>query len=640
MDLNALSKIKTLNNGKQKCITDIYRDEKYYYIHLPFGANIIKDEEIKSMQGYKWMGFEASKLKRWRVDACYRNDWTLNFLSGQNPYNQYKLTPDHQDYTDKIIRPLYLHQKETVNHFLNYRQCIAAEEMGLGKTLSAFQAIEFLGADKYGDIVVVSTKSAMVSVRADAIKWGYKVPTIWLTYEELKKALIDGTLAKVPKFVVYDEFSKAKTPTSQRTQACMFLADQMRKDSARPDGLGFDCFIIGMTGTPAPKSPIDWWSLCEIVQPGYLKEPTANRLQQRLAIMKPVEDLTGAKYFKLVAWKDGNKDSCNTCGKAIDDYDHNLNNIEFDPTIHQFIPMENEVEKLYGRFGNLVLVRTKKECLDLPDKVYREIIIPSNPATKRLANFILNTARSTIDALIRLRELSDGFQYDEKMTGDESCKVCFGKKTVTMQLANEAGVFEEEDCVTCSGVGRTKTFERTIRDMEASPKMETMIDLLEDEFAEETRIVIYAGFTASIDKITTKLLAADWNVIRVDGRGWTSFNKEGLSLGKDSLSLLSLFQSKDTQKIAFVGHPGSAGMGLTLTASKAIIYYSNDYNAESRIQSEDRIHRIGMDENRGAMIIDLLFLESDRQVLSNLKRKRDLQAISLGQLKQEFNDQR
>jgi hypothetical protein len=63
-----------------------------------------------------------------------------------------------------------------------------------------------------------------------------------------------------------------------------------------------------------------------------------------------------------------------------------------------------------------------------------------------------------------------------------------------------------------------------------------------------------------------------------------------------------------------------------LTASDTIVYYSNDFNAESRIQSEDRIHRPG---SRGANIVDFLHLPIDQLVLDNLKKKRDLQKMTM-----------
>ena len=97
--------------------------------------------------------------------------------------------------------------------------------------------------------------------------------------------------------------------------------------------------------------------------------------------------------------------------------------------------------------------------------------------------------------------------------------------------------------------------------------------------------------------------------------------------------LVEKFQDRKLdEKIVFIGHPVSSGTGLTLTASPTIVYYSNDFAADARIQSEDRIHRMGMDENRGATIIDLIHLPTDEYVIENLQKKKRLQDMSLGQL--------
>jgi len=42
-----------------------------------------------------------------------------------------------------------------------------------------------------------------------------------------------------------------------------------------------------------------------------------------------------------------------------------------------------------------------------------------------------------------------------------------------------------------------------------------------------------------------------------------------------------------------VGNPTTGGFGLTLTACNTVVYYSNNYNLEVRMQSEDRAHRNG-----------------------------------------------
>lgn len=157
-----------------------------------------------------------------------------------------------------------------------------------------------------------------------------------------------------------------------------------------------------------------------------------------------------------------------------------------------------------------------------------------------------------------------------------------------------------------------------------------MRDLL-DEYSEVGRVVIYGGFMGSLNRIIKVCEACNWNYIRVDGKGWSS-DLEG--------DYLDNFQDKiiEIPRIAFVAHPASGGLGLTLTASPVIIYWDNDFNAESRVQSEERCHRPGMDENRGCTIIDLLHLPPDYLVLENLKKKRRLQSLTLGEIKEAFNE--
>ena len=43
----------------------------------------------------------------------------------------------------------------------------------------------------------------------------------------------------------------------------------------------------------------------------------------------------------------------------------------------------------------------------------------------------------------------------------------------------------------------------------------------------------------------------------------------------------------------FVANPQTGGRGLTLIKATNVIYFSNDFDLEKRIQSEDRNHRSG-----------------------------------------------
>jgi len=73
-------------------------------------------------------------------------------------------------------------------------------------------------------------------------------------------------------------------------------------------------------------------------------------------------------------------------------------------------------------------------------------------------------------------------------------------------------------------------------------------------------------------------------------------------------------------------------MGLTLTESRMAAFYSNDFNPESRVQAEDRIHRMGTDENLGATIVDLIHLPMDERVRDILKDNRRLELMTMGDI--------
>lgn len=290
-------------------------------------------------------------------------------------------------------------------------------------------------------------------------------------------------------------------------------------------------------------------------------------------------------------------------------------------------------------------------CLDLPEKQYRIIHCKPMESILNAAQLLAARGDSVIRTMTFLRELSDGFQYQETDIGYKECPLCNGNKTrMDWEYVGPEDKYEEimdrqymgqevpreyfqevqRPCTYCSGTGQVTNYMREAVQV-PTPKEAILNDLIE-EHEDIGRLVVYAGFTGSVDRCTQIFLKAGWDVIRVDGRGWWS-NKPD-----NAMNLLKRFQDKSRAhpKIGFVGQPGAAGMGLTLTESPTVVYYSNDFNGESRTQSEDRIHRPGMDKNRGATIIDIIHLPTDELVLNNLKAKRRLELMSLGELQTEL----
>jgi SNF2 family DNA or RNA helicase len=91
-------------------------------------------------------------------------------------------------------------------------------------------------------------------------------------------------------------------------------------------------------------------------------------------------------------------------------------------------------------------------------------------------------------------------------------------------------------------------------------------------------------------------------------------------------------------KVVVIANPEAGGMALTLTAAPTEIFYSNSFKFEARGQAEDRAHRPGMDSNRGLTIIDFVMLPTDKLVIDNLKKKKVLQDMSMGELRTAFQD--
>ena len=609
---------------------DVELSNDRLFLKAPYHVDLI--EEIKCLEGPKWHGFDKfNPRKQWSIANSQHNlfrleylSWLCNKIPEKNPYRNFEKSL--KEYID-CGRKLYKHQIN-IQRFENTRRyCIVAAEMGCGKTLPTIELMEIMGTE---DWIWVGPKSALIAVQSEFEKWKARYwPRAFLTYEALKKWLANyNPKSKAPIGVVFDESQRIKTATSQRGQAAAYLADNIRTD------WGESGSVILLTGTPAPKSPLDWQHQCRVAWPGFLREGNPAKFRDRLGVFFKTEDMS---YSKLLAWKDGPK--CEKCGKSKEDTAHDFQNplSIINNTYHEYKECENEVAKLYKRMDGLVTVIFKKDVLaELPDKQYRIIRVEPTQQTLRLVDMIAGLSKTTIQALTLLRELSDGFQYQESEIGWLPCPQCQGNKIESNYVDNEGNIspvkneqFKEEitlPCHICSGVGEITKTQREAKYI-GSPKEQIILDLMEEY---EDRHICYAGFTGSIDICVNIYRKQNWDVVRVDGRGWQYFGNDPTI--RTSQQMYALFQNKNKDnKVAFVAHPKTGGIGLTLTASPMALYYSNDFNGEARAQSEDRGHRPGMDMNKGFTIIDIFHLPSDEKVYQNLKQKRKLELMTLGE---------
>lgn len=387
---------------------------------------------------------------------------------------------------------------------------------------------------------------------------------------------------------------------------------------------------------------------CEVACPGFLREGQVNKFKSRLCLVEERQSITGGVYPHIVTWLD-DEDKCQVCGQLSTHENHDVMNITMN-TGHSFEKSVNEVARLYKRMEGLVLVKLKKDCLDLPDKQYEIIRVRPTPDMLRAARIIRKRSTRAIEALTLLRELSDGFQYTDEVVGENTCPQCNGTGKAKVRVAavdvdimapqavgEQDFEIKEVHCDTCGGVGKVKKYKRATDSVE-SPKDEAFIDEL-DMHEDIGRYIVWGGFTGTIDRLVDLCHKYGWATLRIDGRGFVGMSATGEPINDEEL-LISMDRTHPRRmelletypKLCVVGHPQAGGMGLNLTASPTALFYSNCFNGEARMQAEDRIHRMGMDENRGATIKDIIHLNTDQLVLDNLKKKKRLQSISMGEL--------
>jgi len=91
-----------------------------------------------------------------------------------------------------------------------------------------------------------------------------------------------------------------------------------------------------------------------------------------------------------------------------------------------------------------------------------------------------------------------------------------------------------------------------------------------------------------------------------------------------------------------LGQPAAGGLGVNLTAADTVFYFSNDYNLATRLQSEDRCHRIG--QRNPVTYMDLIATGPDGQrtldhiVLKALRKKQDLAVWTASRWKEKLTE--
>ena len=225
----------------------------------------------------------------------------------------------------------------------------------------------------------------------------------------------------------------------------------------------------------------------------------------------------------------------------------------------------------------------KEDCLDLPDKIYMKRQIKLSPDQNKL------------------------YQQMKK----EALAILNGKKVTTVNALTQLMRLHQ---ITC---GHFTADDGTIQRI-PNNRISELMDVL-DEI--EGKAIIWAHYQWDIKDIIKE-------IIKVHGPG-SIVDYYGLTPQDERQGNIKKFQEDDKCRF-IVGTHQTGGYGITLTAANTVIYYSNGYDLEKRLQSEDRAHRIG--QKKSVTYVDILADETvDEKIVKSLRKKINIASEVLGE---------
>ena len=241
----------------------------------------------------------------------------------------------------------------------------------------------------------------------------------------------------------------------------------------------------------------------------------------------------------------------------------------------------DELSDSLKKFSYRVL---KEDCLDLPEKVYIQREVELSDEQRQ----IYSTMKSA--ALAQLK----------------------GKMATAPHVLTQLMRLHQ---ITC---GHLKNDDDTITEIKNN-RMVELLDVLEEV---EGKVIIWANYVYDIRQIVkaiSKKFGED-SIVQYYGAIPADVRQKNIEN----------FQDPKSDARFFIGNPQTGGYGITLTAANNVIYYSNGYDLEKRLQSEDRAHRIG--QKKSVTYVDFITPKTvDEKIVKALRKKMNIATEIMGE---------
>ena len=248
--------------------------------------------------------------------------------------------------------------------------------------------------------------------------------------------------------------------------------------------------------------------------------------------------------------------------------------------VHSYQRLD-ELASILKKFSYRVL---KEDCLDLPDKIYIKREVELSKEQKEAYSTMKSAALAAVKGKLA---------------------------TAPHELTQMMRLHQ----ITC---GHLKNDDDSISELKNN-RMDSLLELLDEV---EGKVIIWANYVHDVEKIVAKLC---------DEYGpETVVQYYGATPQPQRQKAIKQFQDPKSKVKYFVGNPQTAGYGITLTEAGTVIYYSNGYDLEKRLQSEDRAHRIG--QKKSVTYVDLIAPKTvDEKIVKALRNKIDIASQVMGE---------
>lgn len=446
----------------------------------------------------------------------------------------------------------YKHQLAGMAHLYGKDRAAVVSEPGTGKTKMAIDAMSAMYLDGLVHAVLIACpvnvrntwkrefethcpvpyEIQMIDSKQDpeqpnfsglnVVIVGIESLAVGRAFERCAKFMLNPLRSPVGYVAVVDEAHLIKTHNAKRTVNVKMLAINCQ-------------YRWFLTGTPIANSLGDLYSLFDFLDPNIIGMPNYWSFMERYAIYG------GYENRQVVGWTNTGEIT-----EAVNPY---------------------------------MFKALKKDCLDLPPKVYVTREVAMCHKQERLYKTLKKdkaagtvTTKGALDLALRLHQIAGGWEANMTPTGEVS------------GMAPIIGT---------------------------PPKVAEVLDILEE--CSDQSVLIWCVYRHEVDALVRAIgdeIGRD-KVVEITG---------GVSEA-DRWKAVEAIQSKDAR--VMVGTAASGGVGITLTAASVVIYFSNSFKYVDRVQSEDRCHRPG--QTRSVTVIDLVAPKTvDEHIIQALHAKCDL----------------